>query len=190
MIVAIINQTLPTGIVFVEEFRVANDEAAALESFGPTTPSDWLAVDTGWESLQRPTPGARWAYDFDAAQVVQSPTVLEQSKSNKCAVVDRRTAELVTSGFDHNSRTFSTSEVAQKNLSELNAVKSVIQYPFLMATKDNSEIYPIESAEEVAQMYSTALSTIISRYQSGNLLKQQAIAAGTLEELEAVVDNR
>lgn len=117
-------------------------------------------------------------------------TVLAEAKNAKKDAVDRRTAELVVSGFQHNGRTFSSSEVMQKNLSELHKVRESIGYPFMMATKDNNEIYAIADADEVNAMYLTALNTIIARYQSGNALKQSIIDAASAEELAAIVDAR
>lgn len=76
MIVAIINQTSPVGIVPVEEFRQASDEATAVADFcadysPPKNPADYLGYDSGWSQYQPPAPTYRWAYDFGSPGLVQ-----------------------------------------------------------------------------------------------------------------------
>ena len=76
MIVAIINKTNPVGIIPVEEFREASDEATAVDDFcagytPPRDPDDYLGFDTGWSVFQPPAPTYRWAYNFSAPGLVQ-----------------------------------------------------------------------------------------------------------------------
>lgn len=86
MIVAIINQTAPVGVVPVTQFQVAADQATALAEFvaafnPPLNPADYLAVDTGWpgNQAQQPPSGPlyQWAWDFNA------PGFVEQLKSKQ-----------------------------------------------------------------------------------------------------------
>lgn len=76
MIVAIVNQTSPTGQVVCEEFRDAASEADAVDDFvneytPPKNAADYLGYDSGWSSYQRPAAGMEWAYDFDSPGLVQ-----------------------------------------------------------------------------------------------------------------------
>ncbi len=76
MIVAIIDQTSPSGVVRVRVFREAVDEATAVDDFvnsytPPKDPNDWLGFDTGWSSFQNPSAGTYWAYDFDSPGLVE-----------------------------------------------------------------------------------------------------------------------
>lgn len=80
MLVAIIK--VGTGIVVVEEFRMAADEATAVDDFcteytPPLNPVDYLGYDTGWSTFQPPAPTHRWAYNFDAPGLVQQALVPE-----------------------------------------------------------------------------------------------------------------
>lgn len=76
MIVAIVNQTVPSGVRGVEEFRIAASTAAAVSAFvneysPPLNAADYLGVDTGWAQLQFPAPGAVWAWDFGSSELVE-----------------------------------------------------------------------------------------------------------------------
>ena len=75
MIVAIVNQTSPSGQVKVNCFIDAADEAAALALFltwpPVRTPANWMGYDTGWGSVQNPAVGFDWDYDFDTPGLVQ-----------------------------------------------------------------------------------------------------------------------
>lgn len=115
---------------------------------------------------------------------------LSTNRVAKMNAVDAKTRALILQGYQHNSRIFSASETAQKNMSEVRANKDVLTYPFNMATKDNSEIYAIADAAEVEAMYQSGLGTITYHYQTGNALKAACLAATTQAELDAVVDTR
>jgi hypothetical protein len=76
MIVAIINQTSPSGVVRVRVFREADTEADAVDDFvdgydPPKDPNDWLGFDTGWSTFQNPSAGTHWGYDFDSPGLVE-----------------------------------------------------------------------------------------------------------------------
>ena len=67
---------IDVGIVPLEEFRIAATPAAAVTTFcGEYTPplseGDYLGIDTGWASVQRPADGYVWAWDFDLSLLVQ-----------------------------------------------------------------------------------------------------------------------
>jgi hypothetical protein len=71
MLVAIIDQTTPSGQVAIKQVREAVDEATAVTEYvnsysPPKTATDWLGHDTGWTEVQKPSKGMRWAYDFDS----------------------------------------------------------------------------------------------------------------------------
>ncbi len=65
------------GIVPLEEWRDAQDAAAAVGAFcarhqTPKNPADYIGIDPGWASVQRPSDGYVWAWDFDLATLVQA----------------------------------------------------------------------------------------------------------------------
>jgi len=76
MIVAIAPQG--SGKVLVIDFREAVDVATAVADYcnaftPPKNPADFQGYDTGWSSYQYNDPGKYWAYDVDAASLVQIP---------------------------------------------------------------------------------------------------------------------
>ncbi len=76
MIVAIIDNTSPTGVVPVQQFLKATDEAAGVTEFINSlkpvgTAADWLGFDTGWTDYTRPSVDNNWEYDFGASALVQ-----------------------------------------------------------------------------------------------------------------------
>lgn len=77
MIVAIIDQTSPVGIVAVTTFVEAVDEAAGITQYvnffvPPKTPGDWLGFDSGFVGgVTPPAAGKHWGYDFGTPGLVQ-----------------------------------------------------------------------------------------------------------------------
>ena len=190
MIVAIIDNTNPTGVIHVHEFRDSVDEAAAMIEFDPQVSADWVAVNTGWRIYQEAGSNKRWAYDFDEGRFLAWWTDLAIAKTERCKEIDEKTQELVVSGYPHNGRIFSSSPTGQRNIDVLDRNAAVLSYPFYIATRDNDEIYAIADAIELHTMYLSGLSTVMTHYQSGNALKQQVIDAATIAEVVAVADNR
>jgi hypothetical protein len=73
MIVAIINQTSPSGLVKVADFWEAVDQATAVTEFAAAysvTAGDYLGYDTGWTAFQSPGVAKHWEYDFDSPALV------------------------------------------------------------------------------------------------------------------------
>lgn len=96
MIVAIVNQTNPVGIVRVDEFREAVSPGAAVDAFvndynPPLNPADWLGVDTGWVQYQPPAPDYTWAYDFGTALLVQQAIAPDYSLLAAPQVLQQKT---------------------------------------------------------------------------------------------------
>lgn len=101
MIVAIVKQL--AGIVPIEEFREAVDEATAVVDFcfaytPHLDPNDYLGYDSGWSSYQPPNPGYRWAYDFGNPGLVQQALTPTYDLRGSNKVVDQ-TAVLVGVAF-------------------------------------------------------------------------------------------
>jgi hypothetical protein len=77
MIVAIINQISPVGIVPVSSFVDAVDEAAGVTQYvnffnPPLNPADWLGVNSGFVGSVPPSPpGLGWFWDFGTSTLVQ-----------------------------------------------------------------------------------------------------------------------
>jgi hypothetical protein len=77
VIVAIINQTSPAGVIDVATFVEAVDEAAGVTQYvgffdPPLDPADWLGFDTGWiGGVTQPAHLKHWAYDFGSPGLIQ-----------------------------------------------------------------------------------------------------------------------
>lgn len=74
MIVGIVNQTVPVGIVKMAEFREAVDVTTAVNDFATAhdvNAADYLGIDTGWSEYVYPNSGYGWAWDFDNPALVQ-----------------------------------------------------------------------------------------------------------------------
>jgi hypothetical protein len=83
MLVGIVDNTNPTGVVALKQIWRGADVATAKDAFinavtPARNPADWFAFDTGWTTVQQPSQGNRWAWDFDnsvLAQVARSAII-------------------------------------------------------------------------------------------------------------------
>jgi hypothetical protein len=74
MIVAIVNQTAPAGLVKVSQFLEAVDEATAVAAYAASygvLPGDYLGWDTGWTEFHYNDPATHWEYDFGSPGLVE-----------------------------------------------------------------------------------------------------------------------
>lgn len=94
MLVAIIDNTTPSGKVPVKQFRVADSEAQAVTDFvNTTTPprsGSWIGKDTGWGSVQAPAAGNQWSWDFDGAPAALVETLIQVTNQNPVRMEDVR----------------------------------------------------------------------------------------------------
>lgn len=119
---------------------------------------------------------------------------LARAKEERIAEIDAKTARLIESGFDFGGERFSMSEAAQKNWNALGTGFALGMIPFP---------YPISTASEGSYILEseTALRQFLGAYMlyqadpakplgSGRILKERVSAAATIEEIDAVVDDR
>ena len=107
--------------------------------------------------------------------------------------INDRTSVLISMGFEYpaaSGHVFSMSDTAQRNLSELDKLRSVLTYPFAMATVDDFLIDAVTSAEDLHARYLTALGRIQWAYGTGNAIKAAINAAEDEAALALVVDSR
>lgn len=107
--------------------------------------------------------------------------------------IDRRTGELIGGGFEYppaSGNVFSFSANAQSNLLGTYSAKELLTYPFNWSLKDDSAIYPIADATEMANFFLTALATKKAHQDSGTTLKQAVESATDEAGVDAVIDNR
>jgi hypothetical protein len=135
------------------------------------------------------------SFDFEALKWrVDKVAELESVKQNKITAIDAKTAELIQHGFEFENAIFSMSDNAQKNWNALAtglALKK-LPFPYPISTKDEaifiltSEAH-LNSFLDAYLLYQADPSKPLG---SGRTLKARVTAAATLEELEAIVDDR
>lgn len=128
----------------------------------------------------------------DVAVAAHAEGALGRVKAKKNDKIDARTEELIVGGgFVHNGHTFSTSANAQSKwhaIQIMNLMASIV-FPLAISTKDEHS-YEITSSGELSTMYGTMVATGKQHHDSGKALKDAIDAATTIEDVEAIVDNR
>lgn len=122
---------------------------------------------------------------------VGGPGSLDALKAVRYSEIDKKTEELIVSGFVYKGKLISSSHNAQQkwhailNMGQLGQ----LTYPLAISAKDESEILLL-SYLEVVEAYASMVGTGKSHFDSGKALKDQVLAADTLAEVAAVEDNR
>lgn len=117
---------------------------------------------------------------------------LDTAKQAKIAAIDARSHELITSGLEVASeKKISTSTEAQINfLAFRDAVKSGhLSPPQGFSTLDGGE-YIIDSEQRIEEIYAMWLARKKEILDGGRFLREAVLRAESLEEVEAVVDER
>lgn len=117
---------------------------------------------------------------------------LDTAKQAKIAAIDARSHELITSGLEvAPEKKISTSTEAQINfLAFRDAVKSGhLSPPQGFSTLDGGE-YIIDSEQRIEEIYAMWLARKKEILDGGRSLREAVLRAESLEEVEAVVDER
>lgn len=115
---------------------------------------------------------------------------LDELKQYRYEQIDRKTFELINNGFVYNGHTFSLSDNAQKNLLGVYTAKELLTYPFPWNTKNDDFTYEIQDIAEMSTFFMTALGTKKAQQDSGTAIKIQVRGCITIEEVNAIIDNR
>jgi hypothetical protein len=171
--------------------------------------AEWdIVVDPVWlvnpdVSALADVPEKYWKVDGDAVvemtdeekiakdELIRGP--LEEQKKIRREDINARTVALINVGYEYppGSGTFySLSDTAQRNLAELDKIRDALNYPFKMASIDDSFVASVADAAEVNARYTAGLGRIQWAYATGNNLKSDINAAATQAELDAIIDNR
>ncbi len=115
-------------------------------------------------------------------------------KADRIAAIDTRTAELINRGFSFAGSQFSMSEAAQRNWIALSSglANSLLSFPMPVSTIDESS-HVLQSADALKAFLGAYLLYQADPNQplgAGRSLKERITAAATVEEVEAVVDDR
>ena len=119
---------------------------------------------------------------------------LEQVKEAKKNVIDLKTSELISEGFQYEGKIFSLSTNAQNNWNALDTAVSTgklveANFPIDVSTLAGDELYELAWLSFNGFIIA-GLNTVMGRLASGNALKKLVNAAATVEEVDAIVDNR
>lgn len=137
----------------------------------------------------------RWNFNkeewYDASVV--TPSVLERHKKTRNEEIDEKTGELISQGMSFNGESFSLSHHAQVNWQGLKiaitgGLLTEADFPFPISTL-NGSTYNLQWAD-MDSFFGLVLQTINTYLIGGRTLKDQVNAATTIEEVDAVVDNR
>lgn len=157
--------------------------------------TDWLLADDG--------NGIRIAH-WDATAIgAPEPTVqellahegawrLDTAKRRAIEAIDARSRELLTAGLEvAPGKVISTSDHAQRNLLMLSVGVQVgsITLPQGVSTIDGGE-YVITDANDLKRIQDLWTQRMTSVLDAGRALRQQVIAAETVDEVDAVKDER
>jgi|GEM_PF-6208727 len=125
--------------------------------------------------------------------LAQADTViLEQAKAAKIEAIDARSEYLLTAGLEvADGAVISTSEAAQRNLLMLSVGVQMgsITLPQGVSTVDGGE-YVITDANDLKRIQDLWTQRMTSVLDAGRALRQQVIAAATVDEVDAIVDAR
>lgn len=114
---------------------------------------------------------------------------LKDLKAEKDAIVDRKTNQIISKGFEWDDEVFSLSSAAQLNWGQLYNLRAVKSYPYGVSLKDNSE-YAFADEESVAAFYEDLSAAIEDIVESGREIKLAILAAADASALAAIEDNR
>jgi len=117
---------------------------------------------------------------------------LPQLKGGKFDTIDARTSKLISEGFSYLSKQFSLSAMAQSTWTGLYAIKDepALVYPVKANTIDDNDFLEIKDSDEVRVFYMTAVATYRAHLDSGTALKDKVRVASTIDEVNAIEDNR
>lgn len=117
---------------------------------------------------------------------------LNYYKAIRFSEINNKTQELINLGYVYNGFAFSLSEKAQTNILALYSTKDDVHliYPILFNTIDDLNTFEAVDANIIADMYYTALATKKAHLDGGTVLKNQIRQATTVDDVDAVQDNR
>lgn len=113
---------------------------------------------------------------------------VDEYRVSKIEAIDNRTDELIAEGFDFNSKHFSLSLAAQTNWLGLAVLQGALTWPVGITAGDDTT-YSLALADLPAFL-AAGMGVIKQSIDTGRALKEAAIAATTIEGINAVVDNR
>lgn len=146
-----------------------------------------------WFGDTRPVDGARLLEIIPPLPTDQGE--LAAAKAARLAAIDVRTDALIALGFrfppapEGNLFSLAPSAVQQLIGAYAGREHPLFTYPVKWGALDGTSV-TLPDAASLEMFYLVAVGTVRARLDSGQALKEQVVAAQTLAEVEAVVDNR
>jgi hypothetical protein len=144
----------------------------------PVSPADKVIVDTVVAAHQAGT------------------TAVLLAKEAKLLAINRKTANLIGAGsFEYpanSGKLFGMSEISQLNITgAFNSRLAVgFTYPVVFYTKNDLDSVSLADASAIEEFHAAAVAAIRTIREGGAALKAQVIAAATVEDVNAIQDNR
>jgi hypothetical protein len=154
-------------------------------------PANWIAQAS---DIDRALVGLFWCPD--PVPPAPQPLPIAEVKARKTYAIDSKTEQLISSGFVYKNKSFSMSQAAQHNWgiigtglalglitgANLPKVSTVDGLTYVFANLD--DVYGFLAT------YSSFLTSPTGALALGRALKAQVAAANTIEQVNAIVDNR
>lgn len=117
-----------------------------------------------------------------------SSVTLDEYKAIRFGEIDTKTGGLISSGFVHDSKTFSLSFNAQANWHTLKNQKAEFTFPKDVTTKNN-DTYSLADVD-VDSFWDAGKAVIEGHLTSGRDLKKSIFDAVDKDAVAAIIDNR
>ena len=130
-----------------------------------------------------------YIYDPETEQFEEC-VFLEDAKKKKISKIDARTEELIDQGFNYSDLNFGLTQTDQLYYMGLDVSRGDFEYPYSIPNSDFTDTLEFEDADEVHQFFLAGVEDNRSILQSGILLKQEVMAAISVEEVESIEDTR
>jgi len=125
---------------------------------------------------------------LDTIMTNHDPIDIDAVKEEKNLLIDAKTNELIKGGFEFDGNMFSMSSDAQRNWMGLHQFKEYMDFPIKISTLDDGE-YSLHE-EHLVQFVLKAVGTVEYYLSSGRKLKVKVKKATTIDEINAIEDNR
>jgi len=156
--------------------------------------ADWIAAHAGdYDEAILCVPGVSYTI---CAPLVPPPVDLAALKATRFAEIDKRTEELIAAGFMYSGHRLSLSAHAQSYWNGLgnlasNGLLLPSDFPLVVNGLDDAdEPYGITDAADAVAIFATGAATVKARLGSGTALKSAIRDAGSVAEVNAVLDER
>lgn len=135
------------------------------------------------------------AIDGLVAEIVQAHDPLLWRKAARRNAINERTEAMIRVGYEFppgSGQLLSMSDIAQFNLEVANGARDLPEflYPVAFSFKDDTASYSCPDADTLHAMWLTALALKRRALDSGRALKDAVNIAKSVEEIEAIVDDR